>query len=105
MLREKEGRIFEGFKITSPGELNRAKIYALLPVTPHDPETNRKIDLKELLENETDTEWLEEIENAISSGVAEHDLIPICQLRNSSSPERYFESTKRLDQLLAKLEQ
>ena len=105
LLREKEGRIFEGLKITSPGELNRAKIYALLAVTPHDPETNRKIDLKELLENETDTEWLEEIENAISSGVAEHDLIPICQLRNSSSPERYFESTKRLDQLLAKLEQ
>ena len=105
LLREKEGRIFEGFKITSPGQLNRAKIYALLLVTPHDPETNRKIDLKELLENETDTEWLEEVDNAIDSGVAEHDLIPICQLRNSSSPERYFESTKKLDQLLAKLDQ
>ena len=105
LLREKEGRIFEGFKITSPGQRARAKIYALLPVNPHDPETNRKIDLKELLVNETDTEWLKEVDNAIDSGVAEHDLIPICQLRNSSSPERYFESTKKLDQLLAKLDQ
>ena len=107
LLREKEGRIFNSLRITSPGQRSRAKIYALIPIRHHHaedgPAPRQQVKLDDLLVDET-ADWLEEIDTALEKGVPEQDLVSVCQIRQSDIGDRYYQATEKLDQLLASLD-